>query len=217
MEHTQNYLIVLFKNKIKKKIINKFKTHKKAQNLFKTLINDSDSVIFPKLYENGTYCEFELCLLEKTSGTFLPLFLKDEIGRQIKVDLDDEDYKITKIEKFRIEEEFLDYDNKCKITAPILIKRYLDKDGLKLVSKLNNKIIIQNDTDLNLFTLKNDDDSERFIDSMSEFFITKKRTDCLFVKDYSSSQRKYLYKLLTDIGYPKTYLQRHSTTHLSRK
>lgn len=217
MEHTQNYLIVLFKNKIKKKIINKFKTHKKAQNLFKQLISESDNVIFPKMYENGEDCDFELSLLERTSGTFLPLFLKDEIGRQIKVDLDNQDYKITKIEKYRVEEEFVDYDNKRKITTPILIDKYLNKDGLKLVSKLNNKIIVQNDTELNLFTLKNDNDSERFIDTVSEFFITKKRTDCLFVKDYSNSQRKYLYKLLIDIGYPKTYLQRHSTTHLSRK
>ena len=43
-----NYQIVLFKNKTKKKIINKFKTHKRANNFFESLINESESVIFDK-------------------------------------------------------------------------------------------------------------------------------------------------------------------------
>lgn len=217
MEHTQNYLVVLFKNKIKKKIINKFKTHKKAQFFFKKLISDSENVIFPKMYENGVYCDFELGLLEKTSGTFLPLFLKDDIGRQIKVDLDNGDYNISKIEKYRVEEEFVDYETKNKITTPVFIKKYLKSDGLKLVSKLNNKIVLQNDDKINLFTFKNVDDSERFIDSISELFKTQKRSDCLFVKDYSNYQRKFLYELLTEKGYSKSYLQRHSTTHLLKR
>jgi hypothetical protein len=33
-----NYQVVLFKNKVKKKIINKFKTHKKANELFISLL-----------------------------------------------------------------------------------------------------------------------------------------------------------------------------------
>ena len=46
-----NYQIVLFKNKTKKKIIKKFKTHKRANNYFYLLIDESDSVIFDKKYE----------------------------------------------------------------------------------------------------------------------------------------------------------------------
>lgn len=217
MKHTENYLIVLFKNRIKKKIINKFKTHKKAQNFYKKLITQSNEVIFPKMYENGKYCEFEISIIERTSGTLLPLFLKDDIGRQLKISLDDGDYTITKIERYPIEEDFLDYETKSKITTPMLINKYLKQDGLKLISKLNNKVIIQNENKVNLFTFKNDNDSERFMDTVSELFITKKRTDCLFVKDYSTSQRKYLYEFLSKNGFPKSYLQRHSTTHLLKR
>jgi tricorn protease-like protein len=54
----------------------------------------------------------------------------------------------------------------------------LDPPGLKLVSKLNNKIVVQNDDKFNLFTLKNDNDSSRFIDKLSELFIEQKRFDC---------------------------------------
>jgi hypothetical protein len=42
-----NFQIVLFKNKIKKKIINKFKTYKKTNDKFKILIEESNDVVFP--------------------------------------------------------------------------------------------------------------------------------------------------------------------------
>lgn len=208
-----NYQIVLFKNKTKKKIIKKFKTHKRANSYFESLMEQSDAVIFDKKYENGVECSYELALLEKTSGTFLPIFLKDEFGRKIKVSLDDDDYTILKIMKYKIEELFLDYSKNEKINLNQLFKTYLKEDGLKLVSKLNNKIIIQNDDKFNLFTFKNDDDSLRFIDNVSEHFINEKRYDCMFVKDYTTSQRKYLYNLLEENGFQKNYLVRHSTTH----
>lgn len=208
-----NYLIVLFKNKIKKKIINKFITHKKANEYYKNLLVESDSVIFEREYENGNLCSYELAILEKTSGSFLPIFLKDELGRKIKVNLDDDDYTINLISKYRTEELILDTTTNKKINSKEFIKLYLNGTGLTLVSKLNNKIVVQNDNVFNLFTLKNDNDSNRFIDSMSDFFIEQKRTDCMFVKDYSTSQRKYLYNLLTDYGFSKSYLQRQSTTH----
>ena len=208
-----NYQIVLFKNKTKKKIIKKFKTHKRANSYFESLMEQSNAVIFDKKYENGAECRYELALLEKTSGTFLPIFLKDEFGRKIKVNLYDDYYTILKIIKFRIEELFLDYSKNEKIKFDNLLKTYLKEDGLKLISKLNNKIIIQNDDKFNLFTFKNDDDSLRFIDNVSEHFINEKRYDCMFVKDYTTSQRKYLYNLLEENGFPKHYLVRHSTTH----
>lgn len=208
-----NYQIVLFKNKTKKKIIKKFKTHKRANSYFESLMEQSDAVIFDKKYENGVECSYELALLEKTSGTFLPIFLKDEFGRKIKVSLDDDDFTILKIMKYKIEELFLDYSKNEKINLDKLFKTYLKEDGLKLISKLNNKIIIQNDDKFNLFTFKNDDDSLRFIDNVSEHFINEKRYDCMFVKDYTTSQRKYLYNLLEENGFQKNYLIRHSTTH----
>ena len=208
-----NYQIVLFKNKTKKKIINKFKTHKKANNFFESLMNESDSVIFDKKYENGVECGYELALIEETSGTFLPIFLKDEFGRKVKVNLDDENFTILKIMKYRIEELFLDYSKNQKITLSELLKTHLKQDGFKLISKLNNKVIIQNDDKFNLLTFKNGDDSMRFIDNLSSHFINEKRYDCMFVKDYTTSQRKYLYELLVENGFSKSYLVRHSTTH----
>ena len=212
-----NYLIVLFKNKIKKKIINKFKTSKRANQFYNLLLDDSDEVIFDKKYENGFECSYEIAILEKTSGTRLPVFLKDEFGRNIKINLDDEDYIISKINKYQTEELILDYQTNTKINSSEFIKKYLSGSGLKLVSKLNNKIVVQSDDVFNLFTLKNDDDSSRFIDSISKNFLERKKMDCIFVKDYTTTQRKYLYNLLTEKGFSKQYLQRQTTTHPSIK
>lgn len=217
MEYTQNYLIVLFKNKVKKKIINKFKTHNKANEFYKKLLKNSEKVIFPIGYENGIKSTYELALLERKNGPYNSLFTKDEFGRQVKIELDDSDFKIININPYYIEEEFVEYSTGKKINTSYFIKNYLSGDGFKLVSKLNNKIIVQIDDEFNLFTLKSIDDSDRFTDILTEKFKQQGKIDCLIVKDYSTSQRKYLYDVLIEQGFSKTYLQRHSTTHPSKK
>ena len=212
-----NYLIVLFKNKEKRKIINKFKTNKKALDFYKKLLDESNNVIFDKKTENGLDSNFELAVMEIKGVTTDKIYIKDELGRTIKVETDSSDYSILKINNYRIEEEFLDYSNKSKITSPVFEKKYLTKPGVKLVSKLNNKIVVQNDDKFNLFTFKTCDDADRFITSFEHYYISKNKMDCIFVKDYSFAQRKYLYNLLIDYGFPKSYLQRYSTTHPLKK
>jgi hypothetical protein len=211
------YLVVLFKNKVKKKIIKKFKTIKRAEEFYKKLIQDSDNVLFNKEYANGVESYYEIGLLEPKSEHSKTLYIKDDIGRQIKVEVEEGEHSIVKILPYKIDEFFVDYSNNKKINSKTFIKKYLDSSGFKLVSKLNNKIIVQNDDIFNLFTFKNDDDSSRFIDSLSSHFINLKRMDCMFVKDYNTSQRKYLYDMLVEKGFPKPYLFRHSTTHPVRK
>lgn len=209
-----NYIIVLFKNKIKKKIINKFKTHKKAFEFYNSLINKSNETKFYKKYENGIESFYDLAILESHSGLKNPLFMKDDFGRQIKVVLDDSEYSITKIERYYPEEFILDYSKKTKLTLSDFIKFNLNDSGYKLVSKLNNKIVVQNEDNFKLFTLKNVEDADRFMDTLSSIFLSDKKSDVLLVKDYSTQQRKYLYDILVKKGYPKNYLLRHSTTHL---
>lgn len=217
MEYTQNHIIVLFKNKVKKKIIKKFKTLSKAENYYALLIKESDNVIFPKQYENGVESEYEIGLLIPRTNEVNKVFIKDDLGRQVKVEIDDSNYAISKITPIKIDEYFVDYGKNQKINTSVFIDTYLSKKGLKLISKLNNKIVVQNDNDYSLFTFKNDDDSSRFIDHLSINFIKSGRTDCMFVKDYNTLQRKYLYDLLVKNGFSKSYLLRHSTTHPIKK
>ena len=211
------YQVILFKNKVKKKIINKFKTHKKAFEYYKLLVKKSDEVIYDKVMENGVVSEYELSLVERSSSSPSSLYMKDDYGRQVKVSLDDSELTMINITRYRIEELFLDYTTNKKIDTRQFIKQYLDHTGFKLISKLNNKIIVQNDDKFNLFTLKTSDESERFINILTKKFNDDGRKDCLLVKDYSTPQRKYLYELLVKMGFEKSYLQRSSTTYPSKK
>lgn len=208
-----NFIIVLFKNKVKKKIINKFRTQKRASNFYKDLLEKSNNVIFEKTFENGIPSEYDLALVSKKNGKTENVFVKDSLGRQKKVELEDDEYRILKISTYRIPDKILDLSNNKKITCEEFIKKYLPKNNISMISSLNNKIVVQNDDKLNLFTLKTVSDSSNFIDSLSKYFLSENRNDCIFVKDVSTAQRKYLYELLVEKGYSKSYLQRHSTTH----
>jgi len=209
----ENYIIVLFKNKVKKKIINKFKTNKRAVEQYESLIKESDNTKFYKRYENGVESTYELGLLEFGSKNWENMYMKDEFGRQIKIELEDSDYRIIKINRYYPEEYILDYEKKKKLSINEFIKKHLTS-GYKMISKLNNKIVLQEDDNFKLFTLKNVYDSDRFIDTLSDILIKEKRSNVLLVKDVSTAQRKYLYNLLVEKGYPKSYLLRYSTTHL---
>ena len=211
VESEPNYIVVLFKNKSKKKIINKFKTKERATAFYKKMIDEND-IIFDCQTENGKSCFFELGLLEKNTGNFDSYFIKDDMGRQVKVELDVNDYRLIEVRKYKVEELLYDVDKKEKISVPKFIKSYLPKTSVKLLSKLNNKVVLQNDDDVNLFSLKSEDDADRFLDSLSDHLIQNGRMDCILVKDTTKQQKKYLYSILQDKGIDKSVLYRRFTT-----
>jgi len=206
------YLIVLFKNKKRKKILNKFKTLERAKKYFNDTLKTSNNVLFSKSFENGKPCKYEIGFLESGSTDFNLYFVKDELGRQIKVDIDDPDYRLTKIVDYNIEELLYDVDEKNKISFGGFIKKYLTRSGIKLISKLNNKVAIQNDDKVNLVSLKSIDECSRFIDVLEDYLIKNGRLDCILVKDTSKQQKKYLYTILESKGIDKSFLYRRFTT-----
>ena len=74
-----NFTIVLFKNKVKKKIIKKFKTKVNATKFYKTLIEENKKVFFGVETENGKQCKYEIALVSKTLDSN-PYFIRDEFG-----------------------------------------------------------------------------------------------------------------------------------------
>ena len=209
----ENYLVVLFKNKKKKKIIKKFITYKKCKEFYNKKMNQSDSTIFDVQFENGEDCTYELAIISLSKKIDFPTYKVDEFGRQIKVVLENEDKEIVELRHFKKEETIFDLQKNIKISVPDLIKKYLSGDGIKLVSSLNNKIIVQKDINYYLFSLKNENEPERLIDSLTKHFMEIKKGDCIFVKDVSSAQRKYLFNLLEERGVDKRILYRKFTTN----
>ena len=207
----ENYVVVLFKNKTKKKIIKKFITFKRAKSFYDNLVKESNDVIFNVEVEAGKECKYEIGLVEMSSNQLVPVYMTDEFGRSIKVKLNEDGMTLFQINPYKKEELIYDIKEGKKITVQELIKKYLKGDGLKMVSVLNNKIVVQEDEKLNLFTLKTEKESSRMVDCLSLHFFKIKRGDCLFIKDYSSTQRKYLYSLLESNGFSKRVLYRKFT------
>jgi hypothetical protein len=212
-----NYVVVLFKNKKRKKIINKFVTFSRAKQYYDKLLKESNDVIFNVEIENGMDTRYELGLIELSDNQFIPVYMTDEYGRSSKVKLEEDGMTLFNIGYYKKEERVYDLTKNKKITTQQLIKTYLKGDGLKMISSLNNKIIIQEDEKINLFTLKSEFESLRFIDSLSSYFFKIKRGDCLFVKDHSSAQRKYLFSVLESYGIDKKILYRKFTSPLQSK
>lgn len=211
-----NYIVVLFKNKTRKKIIKKFVTLERADEFYIKMIDENKSVYFGRQVENARDCEFELCLLEKKNSEFDSLFVRDKLGRQMKVELDDPDYKIIKVSEYQVEETIFDVTKRNKITLNEFYKKYVFRKGIILISRLNNKIVVQEDNNVNLFSLKNENESRRFLNSLNDFFIDNSITNCIVVVETSKPQKKYLYTILEDMGIEKKLLYRTSTTFKPR-
>jgi hypothetical protein len=212
----ENYIVVLFKNKSKKRIIKKFITYKRAKDFYTRLVKNSQEVLFPKLVENALPCSFEIGLVEMSNSQSFPIYMTDEMGRSVKVKLEDDGMTLNEISPYRIEEEFYDQQTNKKIDTHSFIKKYLKGDGVKMVSSLHNKIIVQKDDDYKLFSFKNVEESLRFVDCISSYFFRIKRGDCLFVKDVSTAQKKYLLGILEEKGFDKKMLYRKFTTYSHR-
>lgn len=211
-----NYLVVLFKNKERKKIINRFKTFDRAESFYNKKMEENKSVIFETKIENARPCDYELCLLKRNDDDFEKLFIRDDFGRQILVDLDDPEYKIMKVSKYKVPEKIFDVNQNKKITTEEFVKKYLPKNSIKLISRLNNKVAVQNDNDVKLFSLKDEDESRRFLESLNDYLIDSGRGDSIIVIETSKPQKKYLYEILSEMGFSKQSLYRRSTTYKPR-
>jgi len=212
----ENYIIVLFKNKKKKKIIKGYATEKNANLKFDSLVKDNN-VPFEVLYENSERSKYEIALLSRNDDYQIPLFKMDEVGRNNSVHMSDEsEYVIKRIDNYKVEEMIYDWQKECRINFFDLISIYLPKDSVKVVSKLHNKIVIQNDDDFKLFSLKNEEDSERLLQTIESYFISNSRTDSIFVRDESTVNRKWMYNVLEKQGFSRKKLYRQKTTFSKR-
>lgn len=208
-----NYAVVIFKNKSLKKILKEFITFKKAKSYFEDLKKKSDEVLFDVIFENGKSCRYEIALIENSNSKLIPVYLTDEMGRSQKVKLAESGKTISEISLYKKEEKIFDLSKNKKIFTQEFIKNYIKGDNVKLVSCLNNKIIVQNDDEFKLFSLKNELEVGRFLDFLTFYLQKNHRKDCLIVKDTSTAQKKYLLELLSSKGFDKKVLYRKNTTH----
>lgn len=210
-------MVVLFKNKKRKKIIKSFVRKNYAEKFFKDKIDESNQVKFNVEVENSEDCKYEIGFLSLTDDKQIPLFVQDEFGRNVKIDLEDSDYKITNIFDYNLPEKIQDCQKNKRITYDEFFKSYFSDRELKNVFTINNKVVIQKDENIMLFSFKNQNESKRFMKVLQEDLVSQKRADGIFVTDNDTVQRKYIYTLLEQYGVDRKKLYRQSTTFSKRK
>ena len=206
------YQIVLFKNKKKLKILKSYESEDNALKFYEEQVKSNQDVNFDVQFVNGKPCMYEIGILVKNNIDKF-FFKKDEYGRQIKMELLINDYVLTKIDNLKKEELIYDLQKKKRIQFKTLIYEYLKKDGLKIVSLINNKLIIQKENEFFFFSLKNELDSKRLIDCLSEYFIKNGRSDSIFVYDSSKLQKRYIYQMLKNNNIDLNSFYRRFTTY----
>ena len=97
----ENYIIVLFKNKKRKRIIKKFITLSRSKLLYDKLLKVSNDIIFDVQFENGSPCKYELGLIEMSANQLVPVYITDEMGRNIKVKLEDDNMTLLQISSYK--------------------------------------------------------------------------------------------------------------------
>jgi len=211
----KKYIIVLFKNKKKRKIIKGYNTEKRAQKFFNEKIKTND-IKFPMVFENAEKVDYELGLLTNQSKIQKTLYTVDELGRNQVVNIEDPDFIFLDIKKYDLEEKIYDWQTEEKITYDYFYKKYLSPKELKSIFTVHNKIVIQIDEVFSVFSLKNNFDAVRLLDTLQEDFVNSGRMDGIFVKDTSTTQRKWIYGVLVERGYDKNRLYRKKTTFSKR-
>lgn len=212
----ENFIIVLFKNKKKKKIIKGYATEKNANIKYKSLLNNNN-IPFEVVFENSERCNYEIALLSSLDDYQLPLFKTDEIGRNQSVFISDEsNYVIKKIDNYKIEELIFDWQTNKRITFYELLDTYCPIKEMKVISTLHNKLIIQIEDSFKLFSLKNEEDSERLLETLESYFREHNRNDSIFVRDVSTTHRKWMYDILENYGFKRNSLYRQKTTFSKR-
>ena len=89
----ENYQIVLFRNRIKQKVLRKYKNRNACFQKYKNLLNDNN-VKFEIKYENGQPVNYELLLICENCDYNKSLFQSDEIGRNVELKTNNSKYKI---------------------------------------------------------------------------------------------------------------------------
>jgi hypothetical protein len=203
----KKFKVVIFKNNKKKKVVKSFVTKQRALSYFSDLLNKNSLIKFNKEFENGKRCSYMIGLIFEDLNLNSKFFFTDKFGRNVSIT--SSDFEIIKLNDYLNEDFLFDIKRNKKISYDEFYNSIINKKEISLISKLNNKIIIQNNELIELFSLKNEDDSERIINILSN----EKKKPYLISIDFSIEQRKYLYKLLEDYGFNKKMLYRKTTTH----
>jgi hypothetical protein len=203
----KKYKVIIFKNNKKKKVVKSFVTKDRALTFYRNLVEVNSKIKFNKEFENGKKCSYMIGLIYEEPNNGEKFYFTDRFGRNVSIS--SSDFKIINLNDYLNEDFLFDVIKNEKISYDKFYNLVCNKNKVSLISKLNNKIVLQQDEDFKIFSLKNENDSQRII----EILTNEKTKPYLVSIDISIEQRKYLYNLLEEKGFDKKMLYRKFTTH----
>lgn len=207
---TYRYFIILFKNRKKYKLM-----HKSAKKTTIMRIWDELKTTKKPLYtqtnagrsRNETI--FELGLIFPKTRWNNKVYVKDSLGRQLEVKLNNDKQRLKTIIPFWKEELIYDSDKKERIRYDEMMDYILSIKDIAQIFTLNNKLIIQVENNIKIYRNKNLSDCDRLFDIVKSDLLRRKMNNFIFVKDISTHQRILLYDILEEKGYKRADLFKH--------
>jgi hypothetical protein len=151
----------------------------------------------------------ELALVFPNTRWAKKTYVKDELGRNMEVKLDNPNQRIKYIIPYWVEEKIYDFDAKKRIRFHKLIEYIYSITDIAQIFTLNNKLFVQIENEVHMYGNKNINDSIRLFDTIRKEVNKRGKGNFIFVKDISTQQRTNLYNLLEEKGYKRTELFRH--------
>jgi hypothetical protein len=204
------YLVVLFCNNKRHKILYRCNKRSTINKYWEKIKNDVPPK-FVKLQggKRDKVLNYEVGLIYPFRKLSKTIWKKDELGRSNKVIFESETYSLKALIPYWEEELIYDYTNKKRIKYDQLVDIILTYTSLTQIFILNNKLFVQNDNDVRLFSNKNINDAERLLVTLRTDLIRQNKGNFLFIKDINTRQRKNLYDMLIEKGFSRTELFRH--------
>lgn len=181
------------------------------------LLENNGEVLFPKKVNfRGETIHHELAILSNTGEGLVKI--KDEEAKIVRTvrRVNKDEYVIIKTSQYLIEEKFKHWNSGAMITFQELVKKFFVLfDGVRFVTILNNKIVIEHETmDLmDLLILKNVDDSYRISTLLYQYCNSVGLSNKVVFYEEPFGQEKYDYydKISKRLGIKRSQLIKIST------
>jgi hypothetical protein len=214
MKKKHNYMVVLFLNGAKKKVLHKTNNRLNIHEFWRECKTQKRPLYCAEVRGRArTVLNFELALIypkNRWSPADDKFYKKDGMGRNQPINLNNADeYRVKEVIDWWEPEKIYDFQQKKHIFFEEMFGIIEKITELSQIFTLNNKIFVQIDDDITVYKNKNLKDTSRLFNILRSELLNKKRKNFIFVRDVTSYQRKMLYKLLEGKGFSKNELFRH--------
>jgi len=212
------YRIIISQNGKKKKVVHKSNDLTFINRKYFS-IKDKNNVLFSKKttsYLKTKPVKYELILMKKWDSKDIAFLDRDPLGRIIEVEDVNKKWTILYKNEYHYEETFKVFGYPKRLESKEIIKNIILKKNkgiiIKQLNYLNNKLLIHQDTNLDIILCKCPDDAKRLYKIIEEFYKYNKINNIMFTGAVGDQNKKEVYKIIVEkTGWSKNKIYRTVT------